>query len=182
MRLRRLAWDLEKVGTEMCVAPALLHVAGPRTTIRPVAGLTLLHVDHPQLDGGKQLLKLAFDKTVALTAIILLTPLFAIVMLAIKLDDHGPVFFRQTRVGKGGHTFAVWKFRTMVADAEHRKAELAAYNEAAGALFKMRKDPCDQDGALAAPLLRGRAASAVQCAVRRHVPGWPAARTTGRDG
>ena len=141
VRLRRLAWDLEKVGTEMCVAPALLDVAGPRTTIRPVAGLTLLHVDHPQLDGGKQLLKLAFDKTVALTAIILVAPLFALVMLAIKLDDHGPVFFRQTRVGKGGHTFSVWKFRTMVADAEQRKAELAAYNEAAGALFKMRKDP-----------------------------------------
>ena len=47
IRLRELAWDLEKTGTDVCVAPALLDVAGPRTTIRPVAGLPLLHVDHP---------------------------------------------------------------------------------------------------------------------------------------
>jgi exopolysaccharide biosynthesis polyprenyl glycosylphosphotransferase len=141
IRLRELAWDLEKTGTDMCVAPALLDVAGPRTTIRPVAGLTLLHVDHPELAGGKQVLKAVFDKVVALTAVILLGPLFALIMLAIRLGDHGPVFFRQTRVGKDGRTFAVWKFRTMVVDAEARKAELTAQNEADGALFKMRKDP-----------------------------------------
>ena len=140
-QLRKLAWDLEKSGTDICVAPALLDVAGPRTTIRPVGGLTLLHVDHPQLDGGKQVLKTVFDKDVALAAIILLSPLFAMIMLAVKLDDGGPVFFRQTRVGKNGHQFSVWKFRTMVVDAERRKAELAAHNEGAGALFKMRKDP-----------------------------------------
>jgi exopolysaccharide biosynthesis polyprenyl glycosylphosphotransferase len=125
----------------MCVAPALLDVAGPRTTIRPVAGLTLLHVDHPELAGGKQVVKAVFDKMVALTAVILLAPLFAVIMMAIRLGDHGPVFFRQTRVGKDGRTFAVWKFRTMVVDAEARKAELTAQNEAAGALFKMRQDP-----------------------------------------
>ena len=122
IRLRELAWDLEKTGTDMCVAAALLDVAGPRTTIRPVAGLPLLHVDHPELAGGKQVLKAVFDKAVALTALILLLPLFAVIMLAVRLGDHGPVFFRQTRVGKDGHTFSVWKFRTMVVDAEQRKA------------------------------------------------------------
>jgi exopolysaccharide biosynthesis polyprenyl glycosylphosphotransferase len=141
MRLRKLAWDLEKTGTDMCVAPALLDVAGPRTTIRPVAGLTLLHVDHAELDGGKQVLKGVFDKVVALTIMVLLSPLFVFVMLAIKLDDRGPVFFRQMRVGKNGHQFSLWKFRTMVVDAEQRKAELADLNEGAGVLFKMRKDP-----------------------------------------
>ena len=141
IRLRELAWDLEKTGTDMCVAAALLDVAGPRTTIRPVAGLPLLHVDHPELAGGKQVLKAAFDKVVALTAVIALAPLFAAIMLAVRLGDHGPVFFRQTRVGKDGHTFSVWKFRTMVVDAEQRKAELSALNESDGALFKMRKDP-----------------------------------------
>jgi exopolysaccharide biosynthesis polyprenyl glycosylphosphotransferase len=141
MRLRKLAWDLEKTGTDMCVAPALLDVAGPRTTIRPVAGLTLLHVDHAELDGGKQVLKGVFDKVVALTTVVLLSPLFAFVMLAIKLDDRGPVFFRQVRVGKNGHTFSLWKFRTMVVDAEQRKDELATLNEGAGVLFKMRRDP-----------------------------------------
>ena len=141
IRLRELAWDLEKTGTDMCVAAALLDVAGPRTTIRPVAGLPLLHVDHPELAGGKQVLKAAFDKMVALTALLLLLPLFAVIMLAVRLGDHGPVFFRQTRVGKDGHTFSVWKFRTMVVDAEQRKGELAGLNESDGALFKMRRDP-----------------------------------------
>ncbi len=141
IRLRELAWDLEKTGTDVCVAPALLDVAGPRTTIRPVAGLPLLHVDHPELDGGKKVIKEAFDKALALTGVILLAPVFAAIALAIKFTDRGPVFFRQTRVGKDGHTFTVWKFRTMVVDAEQRKAELTAHNEAAGALFKMRRDP-----------------------------------------
>jgi exopolysaccharide biosynthesis polyprenyl glycosylphosphotransferase len=141
IRLRELAWDLEKTSTDMCVAAALLDVAGPRTTIRPVAGLPLLHVDHPELAGGKQVVKGVFDKAVALSVLILLMPLFAAIMLAIRFGDHGPVFFRQTRVGKDGHTFPVWKFRTMVVDAEQRKDELAALNESDGALFKMRRDP-----------------------------------------
>lgn len=54
IRLRSLAWDLEKTGTGLCVSPPLFDVAGPRTTIRPTAGLTLLHVDHPQLGGFRQ--------------------------------------------------------------------------------------------------------------------------------
>ena len=61
-RLRELAWDVEKTGTEMCVALALLDVARPRTTIRPVAGLPLLHVDHAELTGAKQMVKGVFDR------------------------------------------------------------------------------------------------------------------------
>jgi exopolysaccharide biosynthesis polyprenyl glycosylphosphotransferase len=140
-RLRELAWELEKSDTELYVASALLDVAGPRTTIRPVAGLPLLHVDHPRLAGGKQILKSAFDKTLAASALILLAPLFAGIALAIRCTDHGPVFFRHTRIGKDGRAFNLCKFRTMVADAEQRKPVLAARNEGGGALFKIRQDP-----------------------------------------
>ena len=140
-RLRELAWDLEKTGTEMCVASALLDVAGPRTTIRPVAGLPLLHVDHAELTGSKQVIKGVFDKVSAGVALIVLAPLFMVVAFAIAVSDHGPVFFRQTRIGRDGQTFRVWKFRTMVVDAESRKAQLLARNDADGALFKMRADP-----------------------------------------
>ena len=66
-----------------------------------------------------------FDKLVAMTVLLVLSPLFVAIPVAIKLSDRGPVFFRQVRVGKNGHTFRVWKFRTMVVDAEQRKAELA---------------------------------------------------------
>ena len=65
IRLRELAWELEETGTDLCVAPALIDVAGPRTTIRPVAGLPLLQLDHPQLAGGKQVIKAMFDRVAA---------------------------------------------------------------------------------------------------------------------
>jgi exopolysaccharide biosynthesis polyprenyl glycosylphosphotransferase len=141
VRLRELAWELEETGTDLCVAPALMDVAGPRTTIRPVAGLPLLHVDHPELAGGKQVIKALFDRMAAGVALILLAPLFAAIAVMIRLDDRGPVFFRQTRVGLDGQPFKLYKFRTMVVDAEQRKAELEALNEGSGVLFKMRRDP-----------------------------------------
>jgi exopolysaccharide biosynthesis polyprenyl glycosylphosphotransferase len=141
MRLRELAWELEKSGTELYVASALLDVAGPRTTIRPVAGLPLLHLEHPQLAGGKQILKSAFDKTFAASALILLAPLFVGLALMICLADHGPVFFRHTRVGKNGRHFRLCKFRTMVTEAERSKPMLVSANEGGGVLFKIRQDP-----------------------------------------
>jgi exopolysaccharide biosynthesis polyprenyl glycosylphosphotransferase len=140
-RLRELAWTLEKTGTGLFVAPILLDVAGPRTTIRPVAGLPLLYVDHPDLMGIKQVIKSVFDRTVAGCALLLLAPLFAAIALAVKCGDGGPVFFGQTRVGRDGRDFTVYKFRSMAVDAERKKARYAAVNEAAGALFKLRRDP-----------------------------------------
>lgn len=140
-RLRDLAWALEKTETELCVAPALLDVAGPRTTIRPVAGLPLLHVDHPEFAGARWLVKSLFDRTFAAVSLVVLMPVLAGLALAIKLGDPGPVLFRQTRIGKDGKPFTVLKFRTMVADAEQRLAGLMTLNETDGLLFKIRKDP-----------------------------------------
>jgi exopolysaccharide biosynthesis polyprenyl glycosylphosphotransferase len=139
--LRQLAWELEKTGTDLCVAPALLDVAGPRTTVRPTAGLTLLHVDHPQLSGPRTVLKGLFDRIMAAMALLLLSPLMIAVAIAIKLTDAGPVFFTQTRVGKNGHTFKIYKFRSMVVDAEAKLAELMPANDLDGVLFKLRRDP-----------------------------------------
>ena len=139
--LRQIAWGLEKTGTDLCVAPALLDVAGPRTTIRPIAGLTLLHVDHPQLSGPRQVLKDLFDRTAAAVALVLLSPLMVALGAAVKLSDAGPALFTQTRVGKDGRTFTIYKFRTMVVDAEKLLAELREKNDNDGAKFKMRRDP-----------------------------------------
>jgi exopolysaccharide biosynthesis polyprenyl glycosylphosphotransferase len=141
IRLRSLAWELEKTGTDLCVSPALLDVAGPRTTIRPTAGLTLLHVDHPQLSGFRVVLKDLFDRSAAAAALILLFPLLALLGVMIRLHDRGPALFTQTRVGKDGKVFRIYKFRTMVVDAEQRRAQLLASNDTDGVLFKLRKDP-----------------------------------------
>jgi exopolysaccharide biosynthesis polyprenyl glycosylphosphotransferase len=139
--LRRLAWQIEQDDIELVVAPALMDVAGPRISVRPVAGLPLLHVDHPELTGGRQLLKSMFDRVGALAALVLLAPLLAVIALAVRLTSPGPALFRQTRVGKDGEEFTVLKFRTMVENAEALKVELAEQNEHDGVLFKIKKDP-----------------------------------------
>jgi exopolysaccharide biosynthesis polyprenyl glycosylphosphotransferase len=139
--LRRLAWQLEKDDVDLVVAPALMDVAGPRTSIRPVAGLPLLHVEHPELSGGRRVVKTAFDRVGALLALIALSPLLAFIAVAIRMGSKGPALFRQVRVGRDGRDFTVLKFRTMVVDAEQRKAALAQFNEHDGILFKMRNDP-----------------------------------------
>ncbi|GAA4597748.1 sugar transferase [Planotetraspora phitsanulokensis] len=137
--LRRLAWRLERTRTDLVVAPALMEVAGPRTTIRPVAGLPLLHVEHPDLAGARQLIKTAFDRIVAGVALVLLAPLMLVVAIAVRASSPGPALFRQTRVGKDGVEFTILKFRTMRNDAEARRVELV--NEGHGLLFKIRQDP-----------------------------------------
>ena len=90
---------------------------------------------------SRLVIKSNFDKVLAITGIVVGAPLFVILALAIKLDDGGPVLFRQTRVGKDGRTFSVCKFRTMVPDAEKLKAGLADQNQQQWPLFKIRRDP-----------------------------------------
>jgi exopolysaccharide biosynthesis polyprenyl glycosylphosphotransferase len=139
--LRRLAWQLEGTGVDLMVAPQLTDIAGPRVHIRPIEGLPLLHVEEPTLSGIGWLAKNLLDRVAAGLGLLLLTPLFALIAIGIKLSDRGPVFFRQPRVGHEGRTFRVWKFRTMYVDAEDRLASLVDQNESDGMLFKIREDP-----------------------------------------
>jgi len=87
------------------------------------------------------LLKGAFDYIFSAVALALLSPVMLGVAVAIKLSSKGPVFFKQERCGLNGRRFMAYKFRTMVADAEARRKELEALNEADGPAFKLRKDP-----------------------------------------
>ncbi|QSR85466.1 sugar transferase [Methylacidimicrobium sp. B4] len=87
------------------------------------------------------LLKRAIDFAGSLAGLLVLSPLFLGLAIAIKAHDGGPVFYRSIRIGRKGRTFFCWKFRTMVPDAEARKAELAARNERQGPMFKITDDP-----------------------------------------
>ncbi|MEU4568217.1 sugar transferase [Micromonospora sp. NPDC023956] len=140
-RLRRLGWQLEGTGIDMVLAPALTDVAGPRIHTRPVAGLPLIHVEAPEFRGARKLVKGLVDRSISLFALALLAPLLALIALAIRVDSRGPVLFRQVRVGQGGREFGVFKFRTMVVNADAMLAELTVRNESDGLLFKMRDDP-----------------------------------------
>jgi exopolysaccharide biosynthesis polyprenyl glycosylphosphotransferase len=109
--------------------------------IRPLMGVPLLHIQEPHFTGWRRLVKRTFDLLLTTVALVFLTPVMLVIALAIKLQDGGPAIFRQRRIGRGGETFTMLKFRSMVIDAESRKANLIAVNEGKGGLFKLRHDP-----------------------------------------
>ena len=141
LALRRLAWLLEERGVELIVSPGIVEVAGPRLSIRPVAGLSLLHLERPATRGGRVLIKSVIDRLIAVGLLLAAAPLLAATALAIKITSPGPVLFRQTRIGIRGRPFQMLKFRSMVADAEARRAELMELNDDDGLKFKIRRDP-----------------------------------------
>jgi len=104
------------------VPPRLRHLAGRR---------------HRHTERTKR----AFDVVVAIGAIVLLSPILLLTAVAIAIADGRPVLFRQTRIGRDGAPFTIWKFRTMVPDAEARLDDLRVANERSGPLFKIHDDP-----------------------------------------
>ena len=112
-----------------------------RMRATPIAYEPFYYIESPVLARGQDLAKRALDIVFATLGMIVAAPIFGIVAFFIKMTDHGPVFFRQVRVGQDGRHFRVLKFRTMVIDAEARLAALKAENERSGPLFKMERDP-----------------------------------------
>lgn len=139
--LRRLSWALERTQAELVVAPGLVEVFGPRVTLEPTAGLSLIHVRHAESSRARALVKRSFDLAVSLAGLLVALPVMAMIALAIRLASRGPVLFRQTRIGKGGEEFSMLKFRSMVVDAEAHLDSLLAKNQAEGPIFKLHDDP-----------------------------------------
>jgi len=139
--LRSIAWDLEGSDIDLVVVPSLTDVAGPRIHMRPVAGLPLLHVEDPQIDEASGFSKRVFDIVGSLGGLLLISPLLIVVAALVKLEDGGPVFFRQPRIGRDGVEFGMLKFRSMVPDAAERRHEIEHLNESDGVLFKIKNDP-----------------------------------------
>jgi hypothetical protein len=139
--LRQLSWQLEGSGIELLVAPGLIEVAGPRLHIRPFEGLPLLSVEQPSFEGWRRVVKGAVDRLTATVALVLLAPVLLAIAAAVRLTSSGPVLYRQERVGLGGRTFTMLKFRSMVVDADRQLEALRAENISDGLLFKMRTDP-----------------------------------------
>ncbi|MFE6158061.1 sugar transferase [Streptomyces sp. NPDC056486] len=140
-RLQRLAWNLEGSDAEMIVAPVLMEVAGPRLHVDAVLGIPLLRVSMPTFTGGRRAIKGVVDRLGAAILLLLFAPLMVLVALLVLVDSRGGAVYRQRRVGKDGHEFTIFKFRTMVTGADGARAALADRNEGAGLLFKLRRDP-----------------------------------------
>ncbi len=139
--LRRLAWALEERGVELIVSPGLLDIAGPRMSIRPSTNLSLLHIERPANRTRVVFLKGIMDRTLAFLLLACLSPLLLVVAALIKIDNPGPVFFRQRRIGVRGEPFGMLKFRSMVVDAEARLAALQERHDGNDVLFKLKDDP-----------------------------------------
>ncbi|WUH95979.1 sugar transferase [Streptomyces sp. NBC_00433] len=142
-RLRRLSWCLHDAGLPVALLPGLIDVQVNRVGLDAPAGLLVLHIAPPVRHGVQVALKSVLDRTSAALGLLLLAPVFCVVALAIRLTSPGPAFHRQVRCGRHRRRFTMWKFRTMVADAESRKQELEQIgaNEHDGLMFKMRRDP-----------------------------------------
>jgi exopolysaccharide biosynthesis polyprenyl glycosylphosphotransferase len=139
--LRELAWSLEGAGVELLVDPGLVEVAGPRMHIRPLLGFPLLHVEEPHFTGWRRVIKRVSDLVLTSLGLLIISPLMLVIAAVVKLQDGGPVIFRQARIGRDGEPFTMLKFRSMVVDAEVRKLELMQHNEGKGGLFKLSDDP-----------------------------------------
>jgi exopolysaccharide biosynthesis polyprenyl glycosylphosphotransferase len=132
--------EVKATGARVSLLPRVLEVVGSSIEVDDVHGLTLLGVRSFGLSRSSAALKRGLDLAGAGIALVLFSPVLAIAALAIRLDSPGPIIYRQTRVGRGGRPFTMWKLRTMVVGADALKPSLRALNEADG-LFKIVDDP-----------------------------------------
>lgn len=139
--LRHLGWELAALNIGLIMAPALIDIAGPRIHTQQVAGLPLIHVTTPTIEGGQRVAKRLFDLIVSVILLVVSGPLMLAVGLLIRLDSKGPILFRQERVGIEGKRFCMLKFRSMTVGAEEMLAELIPQTDGNGVLFKMKNDP-----------------------------------------
>ncbi|UDY23088.1 sugar transferase [Nocardioides sp. Kera G14] len=139
--LRKIVWELESHDTQLVMAPAMTDFAAERVRTRPVGGLPMIHMESPRYEFAGRWAKRTFDLMGSGVLILMCAPILIYAALAVKLHDRGPVFFRQTRVGKDAKEFGCFKFRTMVVNAESLVAKLQEEQGVDALLFKMRNDP-----------------------------------------
>jgi exopolysaccharide biosynthesis polyprenyl glycosylphosphotransferase len=132
--------ELKSHGVKVSVLPEASRMAGSSVETDYLNGMTLLGVKRFEISKSSRLIKRGLDLVVSATALILLAPLLALIAIAIKLDSHGPVLFRQVRAGRGGRPFQMLKFRSMIDGADQLKDQLRHLNEAEG-VFKIANDP-----------------------------------------
>ncbi len=140
-RVRRLGWQLEGGATSLSVMSPLSHVAPHRVDPVWFGDTTLIHVRSSRRTMLVRAAKYTVDRVLGALLLILFAPLLLAMVVAVRVDSRGRGFFTQTRVGLNGATFRMYKMRTMRADAEQVRDDLATLDEGNGVLFKIRNDP-----------------------------------------
>ena len=139
--VRRLSWELEGTGVDLGVLGAVDHAAPHRLHAVRMDGGTVLRVLPTRPSGAVRVAKAVLDRVLGLVLLLAALPLIGLLVLAIRLDSPGPGLFRQTRTGRDGKLFTIYKLRTMHRDADRDLMALVERNEADGPLFKIHDDP-----------------------------------------
>lgn len=139
-----LYWKLRNAGITLHILPIDIdsEIIDQNLELKMVGGLPALRLSPPLIIGSDFFIKRCFDFCCATIFVLFAAPLYLFIALLIKLDSTGPVFYKQTRIGLHGRPFKVWKFRTMVVNADQLQKDLEASNEMKdGVLFKIKNDP-----------------------------------------
>ena len=139
--VRRLSWALERTHARLALIGATEHVSPHRIDLDVIAGSTMAVVAPPRASVPLAVAKSILDRALAVAIALVVLPVVGLLGLAVRLDSRGSAFFTQTRVGRDGRLFTLYKLRTMFDDAEDHKAELRGLDEGNGVLFKIREDP-----------------------------------------
>ena len=126
---------------KITIVPRLFEVIGHQVICDEVEGMTMLSLRGLTRSRSSMVMKRCIDLTGALVALVALAPLLLAIAVAIKLTSRGPVLYGQKRAGRRGGTFKMWKFRSMIVDADRLKSDLQHLNEADGPMFKIADDP-----------------------------------------
>jgi exopolysaccharide biosynthesis polyprenyl glycosylphosphotransferase len=138
----RVYRDLQGLPVDLHLSTGVLGVAASRVAVQRFDDVPVLGLRRAELTRRQRVVKRAFDLVVAGLLVAALSPVLFACAIAVRLTSAGPVLFRQRRFGRNGAIFHIHKFRSMVADAEHRQPALRAIgNEADGPLFKLHRDP-----------------------------------------
>jgi exopolysaccharide biosynthesis polyprenyl glycosylphosphotransferase len=136
----KLIQSCKWLGVRVSIVPTVMDVVGASATVDSIDNVVLLGVPRFGLSRSSETLKRSFDLVTASILLVISAPVLLATAFAVKLDSEGPALFRQKRVGRHGETFTMYKFRSMVVDAERLKSKLQSQNETNG-LFKLADDP-----------------------------------------
>ncbi|HYN90202.1 MAG TPA: undecaprenyl-phosphate glucose phosphotransferase [Ardenticatenaceae bacterium] len=140
-KIVRIVDQCQDANVRSRIVPDLFQLSLTRVELDDIKGVPLIGIKEPSLQGWNMAFKRVMDIVIAAIGLVLSAPLLLLIALGIKVSSPGPILFKQTRVGRNGQLFTLYKFRSMRVGAENEVAHLSSYNEADGPLFKMRRDP-----------------------------------------
>jgi exopolysaccharide biosynthesis polyprenyl glycosylphosphotransferase len=140
-KVNRLVGELHSLPVRIWVIPDYFALALNQAAVLEFAGLPMIDLRAPALNEYQRMTKRLFDLMVTFPLIILATPIYALIAIAIKLDSPGPVFYHSQRVGENGRTFQMFKFRSMILDADKKLLQVTKYDKKGRMIHKNPNDP-----------------------------------------